>query len=104
MVNLRAEFDRACSQPNQGTDFDSLAERDRILVTIWVLEGEVSNGGFDQLYFNSSGHLAIFAVEALTLIGAHQMAALVREANAHFGPDGPPADRSRSRRRGARRA
>lgn len=92
MIDLNAAFERACRKPHEGRDFEALPESDRVLITIWALEGEVNNGGFDQFYFNSSGHLAAFAVEALTLIGAHQMAALVRDANAHFGPGGPPLD------------
>ena len=49
--------------------------------------------GFDQYYFNSAGERAFFAAEALERIGALQMAAIVREANAHFGPEGPSRDR-----------
>jgi Domain of unknown function (DUF4375) len=99
MISLREEFERACSIPHEGSAFDALPERDRILVAIWGLEADVNNGGFDQYYFNSSGDRAFFAAEALERIGASQMAAIVREANALFGPEGPSRDRDHRVRR-----
>jgi hypothetical protein len=93
MIDLFAEFDRACSAWN-GTDFDVLDERDRVLIAIWGLEAEVNNGGFDQYYFNLAGDQAWFAPDALRRIGASQVAAIVNEANAQFGSDGPSRDRS----------
>lgn len=71
-------------------NFDSLNERDKTLSTIWGLEAEVNNGGFDQFFFNSAGDLAFYAPTALRAIGAHRMAALAEEANSVFGPSGPP--------------
>jgi len=75
-------------------NFETLSERDQILVAIWCLEGDVNNGGFDQYFLNSSGDLAWFAPLALRRIGAARMAAIVEEANAEFGPDGPPRPRA----------
>jgi hypothetical protein len=72
-----------------GENFECLAARDRVLVTIWGLEAEVNNGGFDQYYFNGAGNQAFFAPEALRLIGASRMAEVVARANAVFGPEGP---------------
>jgi hypothetical protein len=59
------------------------------------LDGEVSNGGFAQFYFNSSGELASYAVEAANAVGASQVARIVQEANALFGKSGPSRDRDR---------
>ena len=92
MVDLDSEFDRACSALDE-SNFENLSERDRILVTIWGLEADVNNGGFDQFYFNSSGNQAFFAPAALEKIGATLVSAIVREANSYFGPSGPPSDR-----------
>ena len=72
----------------------ALDARDQLLVTIWGLEAEVNNGGFDQYYFNSYGDQAVNAPIALLLIGANQMADLVAAANAAFGQEGPSEDRS----------
>lgn len=87
------EFERACQRLDD-SNFDELAERDRVLVTIWALEADVNNGGFEQYYFNSSGDTAFFAPEALRIIGAHRMAAIVARANSLFGENGPPKARS----------
>jgi hypothetical protein len=92
-VNLKDEFARACAL-HADRGFDDLLEHDKVLVTIWALEADVNNGGFDQYYFNSSGDTAFFAPEALRLIGAHRTADIVRAANARFGSDGPPRDPS----------
>jgi hypothetical protein len=91
MIDLDSEFARACAAFD-GTNFDELSERDKILVTIWGLEADVNNGGFDQYFFNGSGDQAHFAPEALERIGASEMAAIVRKANSLFGENGPPAD------------
>ena len=88
MKFLDEAFDRACSRYS-GSNFDQLDEADKILVTIWGLEGEVNNGGFDQYYFNSSGDLAFHAPVALRRIGAHHMAQITDDANKLFGPNGP---------------
>ncbi|MEQ8460301.1 MAG: DMP19 family protein [Sandaracinaceae bacterium] len=93
MVDLDAEFERACGEPHEGAAFDALSRRDKILIAIWGLEAEVNNGGFDQYYFNGAGDLAFFAPQALEQIGARNMAAIVREANERFGVNGPARDR-----------
>lgn len=90
-MNLGEAFEDACSRFT-GDNFESLAERDQILVTIWGLEADVNNGGFDQYYFNSSGDQAWFAPTALRRIGATRMASIVERANAKFGKAGPPTD------------
>ncbi len=79
-----------CSQKKfDGFNFDLLAEKDRVLISVWELEAEINNGGFDQYYFNSSGNLAHFAPLALDLIGASKMSDIVRRANSVFGKAGP---------------
>lgn len=88
MKFLDEAFDRACGRYS-GSNFDQLDEVDKILVTIWNLEGDVNNGGFDQYYFNSSGDLGFYLPTALRSIGAHQMAKITDDANKLFGPKGP---------------
>ena len=90
-MKLSEAFEEACSR-FASSNFDALSERDQILVTIWGLEADVNNGGFDQYFFNSSGDQAWFAPAALKSIGAHLMAAIVERANAKFGEAGPPRD------------
>jgi hypothetical protein len=76
-----------------GRRFEELTEAERVIVTVWGLEADVNNGGFDQYFFNSWGDYAFFAPSALERIGAPTMAAIASRANAVFGPDGPPRDR-----------
>ncbi|HEY6096153.1 MAG TPA: DUF4375 domain-containing protein [Gallionellaceae bacterium] len=54
----------------------------RALYLTWTVEAEVNNGGFNQYYFNTDGKFASDAVQAFEYFGAHQHAALMREANA----------------------
>jgi hypothetical protein len=77
-----------------GNNFEGLSEIDQLLITIWGLEADVNNGGFDQYYFNSYGDFALKAPAALRKIGATTMASIVEAANAIFGANGPPADRN----------
>ena len=51
---------------------------------IWLLEGEVNNGGYNQFYFNSSGQFYKYLPEALRLVGAPKFAYLTEKANMTF--------------------
>ena len=93
MNELMEAFEIACTKFN-GANFRELDEADQVLLTIWGLEGDVNNGGFDQYYFNSSGNQAFFAPYALQKIGASEMAKIVADANNVFGPNGPPQERA----------
>lgn len=59
----------------------SLSKPQQVIYIIWLLEGEVNNGGFNQYYYNSSGQFAKLAPDALKLVGATQFAALTQAAN-----------------------
>ncbi len=72
--------------------FEALQEPEKVLVTIWAMEGEVNNGGFEQFFFNSAGDLAFYGPEALRAIGADTMAELAEKANSVFGEAGPSKD------------
>jgi hypothetical protein len=60
-------------------DFEQLTRAEQVFRTIWELEGQVNNGGFEQ-YFYNSGELAWFAPTALETIGATKMASIVQKA------------------------
>ena len=92
MEDVDARFEAALSRFH-GNNFDQLGEVDRLLVTIWGIEAEVNNGGFDQYYFNGAGDQAFFAPDALAAIGAREMAEIARKANSVFGTTGPPRSR-----------
>jgi hypothetical protein len=72
--------------------YAALTEPEKFFLCVWQLEAEINNGGFDQYFLNSSGDHAVEAALALGAIGAPQMAKVVGQAIAVFGPDGPAAD------------
>jgi hypothetical protein len=62
----------------------------RTMYAVQQLEMEVSNGGFDQHFFNSSGMLAREALEGLQLLRLNKFAALMKRAVSFFpGGDVP---------------
>ena len=46
----------------------------------WVVEGEVNNGGFNQLYWNGYGYYANDALQAFIFFGAKEHANIMSEA------------------------
>ena len=90
-MDIRSLTDAALERLWSGS-FQDLGPREQLLVTLWGLEADINNGGFDQYYFNSYGDQAQIAPAALRQIGATQMAALVERANAQFGLGGPSMD------------
>lgn len=73
--------------------FESLSHPEKVMNSVYWLETEINNGGFDQYYFNSSGNYAIDAPIALEEIGANRTAEIVKEANSVFPGSSPPRDR-----------
>ena len=77
--------------------FDSgltaLNQNEIVILSIWQLEADVNNGGFNQYYWNSSGELANEVVTSLVEIGAIETASIVKSANANFPNSDPPKDR-----------
>lgn len=64
-----------------------------VLLSVWMLEAEVNNGGFNQYYWNSAGELATETVASLKEIGANETASIVEAANSNFPNSSPPKDR-----------
>lgn len=57
---------------------------------VWSLLGEVSNGGFDQYFFNSSGNDAVRTPDALRAIGDGQAIPILEQAMALFPEEVSP--------------
>jgi hypothetical protein len=72
--------------------YQELTAAEKVFVSIWELEAEVNNGGFDQYFLNSSGDNAGHCVSALEKIGAFNFAALVKQAVSVFENSTPPDD------------
>jgi hypothetical protein len=68
----------------------SLTPGQRALLSIYWTDAEVSNGGFDQYFFNSTGDLAYEAIAGFKRIGAARTAQLLERVLASF-PGGPPS-------------
>ena len=71
---------------------DACSEAEWVVFRVWSLLGEVSNGGFDQYFFNSSGNHAARTVDALRSIGDDRAIPILWEAMALF-PNEVSADR-----------
>lgn len=67
----------------------------RLAYLIWCFDGEIHNGGFDQLFVNSLGNHTQEILEGLRLIGAQKSEMLLKEAIAYFPGANPPQDRAK---------
>ena len=76
-----------------GDDMSGLSEAERIFYITQTLEMEVSNGGFSQFFYNSSGDFSNELVSAFTAIGANKTAAICQKAIDAFGCE-IPVDRA----------
>lgn len=94
---LFAVWDRICAGQGDAR-LEALGHSDRVFAAIWMLEGELNNGGFSQWMFNSYGDHAEFSIAALRELGADE-AAKVCERFFSYLPGGRPL-----RERGARQA
>ena len=77
--NIHARMNSSLS--NEEEVVRNLRPGPRAIYMTWLVEAEVSNGGFNQYYFNSSGQLADLGEEAFTTIGARKFASLVGRAH-----------------------
>jgi hypothetical protein len=73
--------------------FDALTDPERYYWAIWWLESEANNGTFDQYFSNSSGELALEALQGLKAVGAKQMADIFQLAIDMFPSSQVPKDR-----------
>lgn len=58
----------------------ALSEPERVVLAVEAMEREVNNGGYSQMFFNSSREHVSFLVRALELIGCTETAAISMEA------------------------
>ena len=69
-----------------------MSRPEQVLWLVFELCGEVSNGGVDQFFGNSSGERAPLVPDALRELGQPKLAAAVERSLVHF-PRGPGAER-----------
>jgi len=66
---------------NELNNVKKLTKGQQAIFSIWTLEAEINNGGFNQFYFNSSGQYAEMAKIGLKTIGAEKFSELTSRAN-----------------------
>ena len=66
---------------NELNNVKKLTKGQQAIFSIWTLEAEINNGGFNQFYFNSSGQYAEMAKIGLKTIGAEKFSELTKRAN-----------------------
>jgi hypothetical protein len=76
---------------------DALSPGFRAVFTTWRVEAEVSNGGFNQYFWNSSGEFAKDAVAGFDLIGTPALGRLMERAIAIYKEDADKAKKFKDR-------
>lgn len=74
--------------------FGELAQIEQHFVALEALAGDTLNGSLDQFFFNSSGDLALVAIEALEMLGEQETSSILRSAMKKLWPTRYPTDRS----------
>lgn len=85
-LESKRDFGEVLSSP----DWNSLPDWERQIASIELLDCEVSNGGFAQYYFNSSGNFWKEALAGLKAIGGKGHYSVMAETLAFF-PKGSPS-------------
>jgi hypothetical protein len=78
---------------------DMLSPGFRAVVSTWIVEGEVNNGGFNQFFWNPSREHAEVALAGFDLLGAKDYAQLMRRAIAINDADQAKMKRFKNRGR-----
>ena len=72
--------------------WDKLTDAERHILAVWILDGQVNNGGFDLFFFNSAGDYYEDALAGLAAIKATKHHAILKSASDRFGNAGPSKD------------
>ena len=73
----------------------ALPEGLQMVYATWLVESEVSNGGFPQYFWNSSGEFAVEALYGYRMLGAQRHAATLETALATYIRERPQLERFR---------
>jgi hypothetical protein len=82
-------FEQALDQKAERIGQEGLAEDERVVLAVEALEREVNNGGYNQLFINSSKEYTPIFVAALNRIGCTETAELTQQAIDFLGIKGP---------------
>lgn len=73
---------------------DRLSDEARLVYLLWCLDGEVHNGGFDQLFTNSLGNHCLEILRDLEVVGATNSHSLLMRAISWFPNSSPSRNRN----------
>jgi hypothetical protein len=92
--DLFRRYDALLERPGLSDDEDirQLPAGDRALYVLWVVDGEINNGGLSQYLSNTTATLHDEAVASARLIGAVRTAALLERLSGVLGVADVPED------------
>jgi hypothetical protein len=93
-LGLVTEVGSRLLDKSYGPGFAAMSRPEQNVYLVWVLQGEVNNGGLDQFFGNSSGNCALRTAIALDEIGMSGESKVYKEALALFPDAAPSEDRS----------
>jgi hypothetical protein len=86
--SLVLAFEEAIGQKSERDGAKSLTVEERVVLAVEALEREVNNGGYGQLFINSSREFAPTIVDALQRIGCRKTASITQKAIKALGVEG----------------
>lgn len=86
-------FEERLEERKDKGGYASLSRPQQLYNAVFILDGEINNGGLDQYFVNSSGDLWRDALEGLKAMGDLKRAGVLEDATAKFGKGGPSTDR-----------
>ena len=87
-------LDRVFDEGDETTEhLDRIGSEARLVYLLWCFDGEILNGGFDQLFFNSLGDHCFEILDSLCEVGALVSSKLLRKAMTWFPESRPSPDR-----------
>ena len=94
LTNTQRDAWDKLGQRYEEVGFGRLSTLERQFVALEALAGDTLNGSLDQYFCNSSGDLALIAIEAIDALGEQGVSATLREVISELWPTGYPTDRS----------
>ena len=77
-------FDKLSDKSDFGSDLSSLNEKEKVFMSMALLEQEVNNGGFDQYFLNLGGKYNDILVSSAEAIKAYDIAEICKKALAVY--------------------
>ena len=91
---FRVALDSVYDKEDRGNEhIERLSKECRLVYLLWCFNGEIHNGGFDQLFTNSLGNHCLEILQGLNVIGAKNSHDLLRNALSWFPNSSPSTDR-----------